>query len=55
MSYPESLDEIEIGRLEMEIRVRKHLFENRMCTYCHRPHESVPQCKFTDRHEGKSL
>lgn len=55
MSYPKDLDEYSWMALQGEISDRLRLQKENKCTYCRQPRDSVPACKFPDRHNGTEL
>jgi len=54
VSYPRDLDEMGIQELQDELSRRYQLFRSRKCTYCERPWNTMPTCRFPQRHQGAS-
>ena len=53
MSYPRDLDELRMSVLTGELDRRKTLQEHGLCTYCEKPINSKPSCRFIARHKGQ--
>lgn len=48
------LDEIPARKLLEELIRRRELKQKGLCTYCERPVNCLPACRFPERHAGKS-
>lgn len=55
MSYPRDLDEMSADELQDELNRRAKLKDQGLCTYCERPLNALPPCRFLVRHSGQEL
>lgn len=53
MGYPRDLDEYTYTELITEIRLREAAVSHGRCSYCHRPFNGEPPCRFLVRHGGE--